>query len=137
MWATSQIVPVGQRTNLRMGQFPNLQEPGAPPLERMAHNQCQSPTGASYRSLQKTANSHQTCLMPQSLSLLLVHLVFSTKNREPWIRAAIESELFAYGTTVLTTAGCPTLAMNGTADHVHVLLNLSRTQSISPKSWKS
>ena len=76
-------------------------------------------------------HSQQTCLMPQSLALLLVHLVFSTKNREPWIRGAIEPELFAYGTTVLTSAGCPTLAMNGTADHVHALLNLSRTMSIA------
>jgi len=69
--------------------------------------------------------------VPQSLSSILIHLMFSTKNREPWIRAAIESELFAYGTTVLKNAGCPTLAMNGTADHIHALLNLSRTKSMA------
>ena len=69
--------------------------------------------------------------MPQSLSSVLVHLVFSTKNREPWIRLPVESELFAYGTTVLKNAGCPPLAMNGTADHVHVLFDLSRVKSIA------
>lgn len=69
--------------------------------------------------------------MPQSLSNVLVHLVFSTKNREPLIRAPVESELHAYGTTVLKNAGCPTLALNGTADHIHVLFNLSRVKSIA------
>jgi putative transposase len=67
--------------------------------------------------------------MPQSLSSILVHLVFSTKNREPWIRSTIESELFAYATTLLKNAGSPALAMNGTADHVHALVNLGRTNS--------
>lgn len=69
--------------------------------------------------------------MPQSLSSILVHLVFSTKNREPWIRSSVESELFAYSTTVLSNAGCPSLAMNGAADHVHVLLNLARVKTIA------
>lgn len=69
--------------------------------------------------------------MPQSLSSVLVHLVFSTKNREPLIRGPVESELHAYSTTVLENAGCPALAMNGTADHVHVLCNLSRVKSIA------
>src|SRR5882672_9992839 len=69
--------------------------------------------------------------MPQSLSSVLVHLVFSTRSREPWIRGSVESELHAYGTTVLKNAGCPTLALNGTADHVHALFNLSRVKSIA------
>ena len=69
--------------------------------------------------------------MPQSCAAVFVHLVFSTKNREPWIRAPVESELHAYGTTVLKNAGCPALAMNGTADHVHVLFNLSRVKTLA------
>jgi REP element-mobilizing transposase RayT len=69
--------------------------------------------------------------MPQSLSLVLVHLVFSTKNREPWIRPPVESELYAYGTTVLRNEGCAALAMNGTADHIHVLFHLSRVKTIA------
>ena len=67
--------------------------------------------------------------MPQSLSVVLIHLVFSTKSREPWIRATVESELHAYATTVLKNTGCPTLAMDGTADHIHTLFNLSRGKS--------
>jgi putative transposase len=69
--------------------------------------------------------------MPQSLSAILVHVIFSTKNREVWIHDRIESELHAYATTVLTNAGCPTLAVNGAADHLHVLFNLSRTTTIA------
>ena len=69
--------------------------------------------------------------MPQSLSSVLVHLVFSTKNREPLIRGPVESELHAYGTAVLKNGGCPVLAVNGTADHVHVLFNLSRVKTLA------
>ena len=69
--------------------------------------------------------------MPQSLSNVLVHLVFSTKNREPLIREAIETELHPYATTVLKNFGFPTIALNGTADHVHVLFNLSRVKAIA------
>jgi REP element-mobilizing transposase RayT len=69
--------------------------------------------------------------VPQSFSSILVHLVFSTKNREPWIRSPIDSQLFAYATTVLKNADCPALAMNGMADHVHTLLRLSRTITVA------
>ena len=69
--------------------------------------------------------------MPQSLSSVLIHLVFSTKHREPWIRASIESELHAYGSTVLRNLGCPALDMNGTADHLHTLFALSRVTTIA------
>ena len=69
--------------------------------------------------------------MPQSFSSILVHLVFSTKNREPWIRAPIESELYAYGTQLLNNADCPALAMNGMADHLHTLFRLSRTKTVA------
>ena len=34
--------------------------------------------------------------MPQSLASLLVHLVFSTKDREPWLTDAFHDELHAY-----------------------------------------
>lgn len=69
--------------------------------------------------------------MPQSLSNVLVHLAFSTKNREPLIRESIEPELHPYATTVLNNFGCPTIALNGTADHIHVLFNLSRVKAIA------
>jgi len=61
--------------------------------------------------------------------------VFSTKNREPWIRPEIESELHPYMATVCRNLDCPTLALDGTEDHVHILLRLGR-KSRSPTLWK-
>ena len=64
--------------------------------------------------------------MPQSLASILVHLVFSTKHRQPFITPEIEPELYAYMATVFRAVDSPSLAINGTADHVHCLFQLSR-----------
>jgi REP element-mobilizing transposase RayT len=64
--------------------------------------------------------------MPQSLASVLVHLVFSTKNRQPLLRPEIEPELHPYLATVFRSLECPTLTINGTQDHVHILFRLGR-----------
>ena len=69
--------------------------------------------------------------MPQSLARVLVHLVFSTKNREPSIAAALRPLLHEYLGGIVDTLGCSPLAVGGTADHVHILISLSRTRSIA------
>lgn len=69
--------------------------------------------------------------MAQSLSSVLVHLVFSTKNREPLITSAIETELFPVMATVLRELKSPSFAINGTADHLHMLFSLARTIAIA------
>ena len=69
--------------------------------------------------------------MPQSLSNILVHLVFSTKERRRDIRPPIEEELRRYLATVASTCGCPALKIGGTDDHVHVLFVLSRTITVA------
>lgn len=69
--------------------------------------------------------------MSQSLASILIHLVFSTKNREPFIREHIEVELHKYTSTVLANFGSPVLSINGTADHIHLLVALGRTSSIA------
>jgi putative transposase len=65
--------------------------------------------------------------MPQSLSSILIHLVFSTKNREPFITEAIESELHPYLATIFRELKSPSLAIKGTSDHIHILFSLART----------
>ena len=45
--------------------------------------------------------------MPQSFASVLIHLVFSTKQREPWLRAPIDAELPAYAATVLKSGRMP------------------------------
>ena len=69
--------------------------------------------------------------MPQSLSSILIHLVFSTKNREPFITPAIESELHPYMATIFREHNSPSLIIDGTKDHVHTLFALGRTITIA------
>jgi REP element-mobilizing transposase RayT len=69
--------------------------------------------------------------MPQSLSKVYLHTVFSTKNRKPLIRNDIEGELYAFiGATVKNLGGIP-IKINGMPDHIHILSTLPRTVSIS------
>jgi REP element-mobilizing transposase RayT len=67
--------------------------------------------------------------MPQSLSKVLVHLIFSTKNREPLIGLEIRPRLHAYLVGILDNIKSPSLQTAGVADHVHILLLLGRTIS--------
>jgi len=69
--------------------------------------------------------------MAQSLSSILVHLIFSTKNREPFITEVIEPELHPYIATILRELKSPSLAINGTCDHVHILFSLGRTINVT------
>ena len=65
--------------------------------------------------------------MPQSLTFLLVHLVFSTKDRRPCIHPEIGPRLHAYLATVTRNLGCTCHLTGGVADHVHLAIGLSRT----------
>ena len=69
--------------------------------------------------------------MPQSLARLHVHLVFSTKNREPIITDTVRDSLHAYMGTVFQNLGCHPVLINSVEDHVHLLFELARTVSIS------
>lgn len=69
--------------------------------------------------------------MPQSLSSILIHLIFSTKNREPFITPQIELELYPYMATIFRGLRSPALAIDGTLDHIHALFALSRVITIA------
>jgi putative transposase len=69
--------------------------------------------------------------MPQSLSSILIHLIFSTKNREPFITPAVEPELHPYMASIFRALKSPSLAIDGTPDHLHILFALSRTIKIA------
>jgi len=69
--------------------------------------------------------------MPQSLSKILIHLVFSTKNRANLICPEDGTPLYGYISGILNNRGSPALQIGGCADHVHVLFMLSRTVTIS------
>ena len=69
--------------------------------------------------------------MPQSLARILVHLVFSTKNREPFLSTAMQRELHPYLAGILDNLDCPSMQVGGVEDHVHLLFGLSRTRTIA------
>ena len=69
--------------------------------------------------------------MPQSLSSILIHLIFSTKNRESFLTPEIDSELYPYMASVFKAMKSPALIINGTTDHLHTLLTLSRVVTIA------
>jgi REP-associated tyrosine transposase len=70
--------------------------------------------------------------VPQSLSRILVHIVFSTKDRYPFLRdLTIREEMHCYLCGILNNRGSPALLVGGVSDHVHILCQLSRTTAIS------
>lgn len=60
--------------------------------------------------------------MAQSLAQLLVHLVFSTKNREAWLMDDIRSELHSYIGGIVENLGGVLLKAGSVSDHVHLLI---------------
>jgi putative transposase len=64
--------------------------------------------------------------MPQSLTKLCAHLVFSTKNREPFLVEAIRARVHGYVATVIRDLGAPWVVVGGVADHVHVLFDMGK-----------
>ena len=66
--------------------------------------------------------------MSQSLANLAVHIVFSTKNRQPWLKDQdLRRELYAFMATVYKEkVDSPAMVINGVGDHVHALCMLSR-----------
>ena len=69
--------------------------------------------------------------MAQTLTRLLVHIIFSTKNREDLIPPDIEDELYAYIGGICRTSESSLLAMGGTENHVHMLVSLSKNIALS------
>ena len=60
--------------------------------------------------------------MPQSLSQIYLHLVFSTKHRHPFLKnPAIKENCHTYIAGILNNQTAPALEVGGTADHIHAL----------------
>ncbi len=69
--------------------------------------------------------------MSQSLANILVHIIFSTKLRKPFITLEIETELYAYLASILKDCDCSPIIIGGLTNHVHILCKLSKSRSIS------
>ena len=68
--------------------------------------------------------------MAQSLSRVYLHAIFSTKNRKALIDSSIEKELYSYMSKIFRECDSPSLIINGTEDHAHILFMLSRKTPI-------
>ena len=64
--------------------------------------------------------------MGQSLVKNYVHIVFSTKYRQPFIHEKIEEDLFAYMGGICNNLECHVIKIGGYRDHVHILCMLSK-----------
>jgi len=67
--------------------------------------------------------------MPQSLSKVIIHIIFSTKNREPWLDCEVRPRMHAYLATTCRDLGAEVVHVGGVADHVHIVTMLPRTVS--------
>jgi putative transposase len=66
--------------------------------------------------------------MAQSLAKILIHTIFSTKERRPFLRdKLLREELHRYLGGILANLDCQPLIVGGVEDHVHLLSTLSRT----------
>lgn len=72
--------------------------------------------------------------MPQSLSAVYVHLVFSTKERRPFLKDdVIRASLHPYLGGISKQLGCAPIIVGGVEDHVHLLARFGRT--ITQAEW--
>src|SRR5436853_6674792 len=70
--------------------------------------------------------------MSQSLAKVLLHVIYSTKDRDPFLAdQEVRRNMHSYLATVFKEYDSPALLIGGVADHVHILCLLSRTHSIS------
>ncbi len=67
--------------------------------------------------------------MPQSLTKLYAHLIFSTKNRQPFLDDEIRERGHAYLATVFRDLGSPYVVVGGVADHVHILFDMGKVRA--------
>jgi len=95
----------------------------------VGHHPIPTPTGLH---LPHGANYHDQ--MPQSLSAVYIHAIFSTLERAPYLRdPELRGRMHGYLVGTSKGLGCPSVAVGGVADHVHILAMLGRT--VSQADW--
>ena len=69
--------------------------------------------------------------MPHTTTNLLVHFIFSTKQCGALIKPDFEKDLHAYLGGIIRQIGGTALCVNGTRDHVHLLVRVPATHSVA------
>jgi putative transposase len=70
-------------------------------------------------------------ILPQSLSKIILHIVFSTKYRVPLLYAEFENEMYRYLAAACKSHQSHILKIGGAADHIHIATTLPRTVTVS------
>ncbi|MCD6365098.1 MAG: transposase [Planctomycetes bacterium] len=74
----------------------------------------------------KGRNNIKDAATPQSLSPILVHIIFSTKHKQPLITPDCRHGLSAYLAGILTKLDCLPVKISCADDHVHILSHLCK-----------
>ncbi|MCC7418990.1 MAG: IS200/IS605 family transposase [Planctomycetaceae bacterium] len=70
--------------------------------------------------------------MPQSPAKIYLHIVFSTKNRRPFLQTPeVRGAMTGYLIGILNNLDCLSICTGVVEDHVHILCTLSRTITVA------
>ncbi len=69
--------------------------------------------------------------MPHTYANLLYHIVFSTKNREPYLAEELRERIYKYICGTVRGLGGKCIEIGGIEDHVHLLVVLKPTMNMS------
>ena len=69
--------------------------------------------------------------MSHTAGNVILHLIFSTKDREPLITPEIRNDLFAYLGGIIRELKGTALIVNGTSDHVHLLVRIRPVHAVA------
>ena len=69
--------------------------------------------------------------VPQSLSQIYLHIVYSTKNRVPYLQdKPFRERLHGYLSGICDNLNCPTIIVGGVEDHVHILCRFGKSIAV-------
>jgi len=90
--------------------------------------------GKRHQPILTPTGCHPSAVMPQSLSSVYLHLVFSTKDRRPFLRdESIRGEMHSFLGGISRKLDCPPILVGGVEDHVHLFARHGRT--ITQADW--
>ena len=69
--------------------------------------------------------------MSRTFTNLLTHVIFSSKDPTPLIRAELRTELFSYLGGLTRELNGKAYGINGTIDHVHMLVSLPANVAVA------
>jgi putative transposase len=64
--------------------------------------------------------------MSQSITKIIIHIIFSTKKRIPYLTPQISSKLYAFISKALQNRDCYVLKIGGYSNHIHILCTMSK-----------